>query len=519
MIVKELFAKLGLEVDEGAFSAGEAAIELLKDGLIAAGATAAAAALAIVGTVKATADAGAAASRTAQKVGTSAQAWQELKFASEAATGSSEALEMGLGFLARSAYAAAHGSAEAQAAYRALGVSVKGADGKIRASDELLADIAEKFAKMPDSAEKTALAMHLFGRGGKELIPFLNKGRDGIEALREEAIALGVVLDEKTIAAAKHFKKATHEVEAAATGVAYAIGGPLIESFTPMLEALAEWIKDNRALIAQRVHDAINATVDAVKMLGKFLAPIGTMLKWIASNTALLKIAMVILGGYLTLLVGSKIIAAISLVGDLVTAIRAVGVASSITAAIGAAAPYLIAAAWLALGVLIFLVLEDIYQFATGGQSIIGEFWEWLKASAPKAWAAVTEYLSSIFSTAVDFWKTTFTTFWDWLVDKVTGFGKLVANEFSGGVKSLIGVMPGGDYLNRQIFGDAGSSPAASVSSKTTSVGGASMNVGDINVSVQGTADGADVGAGVVKAIDDERDAWLREAAAGVAGG
>jgi hypothetical protein len=61
-----------------------------------------------------------------------------------------------------------------------LGISAVDSSNKMRPVDELMLDIADKFSKMPDGAQKTALAMELFGRAGANLIPMLNGGRDAI---------------------------------------------------------------------------------------------------------------------------------------------------------------------------------------------------------------------------------------------------------------------------------------------------------------------------------------------------
>ena len=63
--------------------------------------------------------------------------------------------------------------AAAQTVLRELGVSSK--DTK-----EALLEVADAFAKMPDGAQKASDAAALFGKSGLNLIPILNKGREGI---------------------------------------------------------------------------------------------------------------------------------------------------------------------------------------------------------------------------------------------------------------------------------------------------------------------------------------------------
>jgi hypothetical protein len=65
--------------------------------------------------------------------------------------------------------------------FAALGVSVKGADGQVVSSDAALKQIADRFADMPDGAQKAAAAVALFGKSGADLIPLLNEGAAAME--------------------------------------------------------------------------------------------------------------------------------------------------------------------------------------------------------------------------------------------------------------------------------------------------------------------------------------------------
>ncbi|MFJ4230115.1 hypothetical protein ACIPYV_21325, partial [Paenarthrobacter nicotinovorans] len=71
---------------------------------------------------------------------------------------------------------------------------------------EILPGLADKFKSMPDGAEKTALATQLFGRSGAQMLPFLNKGSEGIGQLTDKAKQMGLVIDDvsaKSFGAAK----------------------------------------------------------------------------------------------------------------------------------------------------------------------------------------------------------------------------------------------------------------------------------------------------------------------------
>ena len=65
--------------------------------------------------------------------------------------------------------------------FKALGVNVKDANGQVVPADKALKQIADRFADMPDGAQKAAAAVALFGKSGADLIPLLNEGAASME--------------------------------------------------------------------------------------------------------------------------------------------------------------------------------------------------------------------------------------------------------------------------------------------------------------------------------------------------
>jgi len=100
---------------------------------------------------------------------------------------------------------AAHGSEMAKMPFHELGINIRNQAGALRPLDDLLGDVADSFARMPDGVHKSALAQELFWRNGEKLIPFLNKGRDGLEEFRKEAERLGLVFSTEAALAAEQF--------------------------------------------------------------------------------------------------------------------------------------------------------------------------------------------------------------------------------------------------------------------------------------------------------------------------
>lgn len=77
----------------------------------------------------------------------------------------------------------AEGPKGVAAALAALGLSAVDTSGKMKNTDEVMLEVADKFKMMPDGAKKSALAIQLFGKSGADMIPLLNGGRQAVESL------------------------------------------------------------------------------------------------------------------------------------------------------------------------------------------------------------------------------------------------------------------------------------------------------------------------------------------------
>jgi len=131
--------------------------------------------------------------------GLASDTYQKLAFAAKMSDVEVESLGKGMKILAGHMDDVSKGKAEAVSLFESIGVSTKDASGKMKSFDGILGDLADRFKSMPDGVQKVALATDLFGRAGLNLIPMLNKGKEGLRGFYEEAEKLGIVLDEKLI--------------------------------------------------------------------------------------------------------------------------------------------------------------------------------------------------------------------------------------------------------------------------------------------------------------------------------
>ena len=209
-------------------------------------------------------------SKLSQRVGLTVESLSTLIPAADLSGVSAEKFEGGLRKLATRLLEAATGSDEAARSFAAVGVAVKNQDGTLRATDQVLLDLADRFKAMPDGAEKTALAVELFGKSGADLIPFFNQGREGVGALTTELQELGVQIGGDTAAQAEVFNDSLAKVRLAISS----IGNRILEAFLPAMNAMANGMVDS-AKQGGTLRAILDGIVLALKVLALGAATVG----------------------------------------------------------------------------------------------------------------------------------------------------------------------------------------------------------------------------------------------------
>ena len=144
--------------------------------------------------------------KLAQSVGVPIEELSKLKHVAELAGVSLEGLSTGIVRLSRAMNeAASKSSGPAAEAFKALGISVRNADGSMKDASQIMSEVSDKFAGFKDGANKTALAVALFGRAGADLIPMLNQGSAAINAGKKEAEEFGLVVTKEAALGAEVF--------------------------------------------------------------------------------------------------------------------------------------------------------------------------------------------------------------------------------------------------------------------------------------------------------------------------
>jgi hypothetical protein len=182
-----------------------------------------------------------------QKLGVTAEWLSVMK--REAKLGGVEltALQASLVKLDKAAVAAANGSKEQAAAFKAMGISVVDSNGKLKDTGTLFTEVATKMSGYRDGTGKTVLATELLGKTGAELMPMLNGlGEKGFAVARKEAEALGLVMSGPAAAAAGKFQDNLDDMRALLEGFGVQIVNKVIQPLSEYSGKLLDGAKANK---------------------------------------------------------------------------------------------------------------------------------------------------------------------------------------------------------------------------------------------------------------------------------
>jgi hypothetical protein len=241
---------------------------------------------------------------------------QQLQVVGDATGVSMDAIARGMGLLDKNMITAAGSGSALGNALKSVGLTA--IDGKTQI--ELMLTVADKFKDMDNGPKKAALAMMLFGKSGKELIPVLNLGSEGIRSIRDESFAYGaaskVAGDFADLSAKKGLALAEslNEQKIAFKGV----GNVVTDAFAPVLKEATDginkmvlaFVKSYREggtvkIIFTTMTNALEFLGNAITVVSDVLSPLSDFIKLLWQNA---EISVPIIGALAALLAGKFVL-------------------------------------------------------------------------------------------------------------------------------------------------------------------------------------------------------------------
>ena len=364
-----------------------------------------------------------------QKTGVSVESLSKFQQAANASGTSIEGVSKAMIKLNRNLATDNAGAAEA---LTSLGISATDASGKLKSTDAIMLEVADKFAKMPDGANKTAAAMALFGKAGADMIPMLNGG-----------------------------SKAVTDLSATMTG-AFAKGA---DSLNDKLAALQGRLLALGVNIGTALMPALNVIADLVMGLANAFAAMPGPLQAIVGGLVALTAAFVVLAPAISavisiagVLAGLKIGATIAgwagAIGPAIAAITAAfsGLLAFLT---GTLLPGLLAifsgpVGWTVLAVAAVVAMAILFRkpltdfaawLVSWGKPISQSFTDYVTTPISKAWQSMVEFLPKALNTAAATIKSVF-----------IGVGTAIKAVLNGVLRGVFGAVNGAiGNINRLI--------------------------------------------------------------------
>lgn len=328
MALRDIIARLGIEIEEGGLHEFkeniEGAKEKLKDltEVLGAGLFGEA----VKEFVKGQIEAGAQLKDMSMRLGIGTDELQKFQLAAELSGASAQDANTGLRFLNRTIGQAASGAGDGADAFNKLGIELKNTDGSTKSSTDIAMELAEKLKDVKSQGERTAIAMKVLGRGGVALLPMFQKGKEGLKEAFDAFEELGGGMQGEFVESAKKADDEMIKLKFAMTGLKSRIATALIPGFVDATKRMMGFVMRGMEIVK---HTYIMKTGFAALKLGAVVATFMKLYK-------ILNIAKMGMGGFVKQLLG--VAWPIVLIGAL------------------------------------YLIFDDLFTLMNGGKSVIGDW-------------------------------------------------------------------------------------------------------------------------------------------------
>lgn len=181
--------------------------------------------------------------KMSQKLGMSAQAYQEWDYVMQISGTEMSSMTTGLKTLTNKLDDAKNGSASAQDMFKRLGLSMEDLEGMSR--EDVFNATIKAFQGMEDSAERAALANDFFGKSGQNLAPLFNTTAEETERLKQEVRDLGGVMSDDAVKNSAAFQDQLTALQTAFSGISRNLMSDFLPAMTEVMGGLTEIFTGN----------------------------------------------------------------------------------------------------------------------------------------------------------------------------------------------------------------------------------------------------------------------------------
>lgn len=144
-------------------------------------------------------------------------------------------------------------------------------------------DAVRSVASISDASERAAKAVELFGsKAGQEMLPLLNQGAAGVDALFAEVESLGGIMSNEAVAAAAAYQDSLTNLQTAFSGFKNRLSAEFLPGITDIMNGFAMMLSgktdEGTDSVKQGVEDIVTNLHEMTPQIGEVLDLIGEIL-------------------------------------------------------------------------------------------------------------------------------------------------------------------------------------------------------------------------------------------------
>lgn len=324
--------------------------------------------------------------KNSQKMGVSAEFYQEWDAVLQHSGSSMESMSGTFKTLAK---VTENTSKSQQAALDKLGLKAEQFGGS---SEKAFTMIISKLQEMPEGTERAAIAQQLLGRGAQELGALLNTSSKDTQDMIDKLHELGGVMSNEAVKNSAAFEDELQDMQTTFQGVGKEIGAELLPSLVDLMKEITAFVKENKGDIVDLLKNVTTAISELIQSFKQMTPEQKKATVQIMGMIAALGPLITIIGGIVTAIGG-----VISGVGSIMTAAPAITAAiSSVGATLSSVVAFMTGPLGLAIagliGSLAFMVNSikecgitwaDVWDgigfLIQDAKKLIGEWFEFIK--------------------------------------------------------------------------------------------------------------------------------------------
>ena len=209
-----------------------------------------------------TAAAGDTVDKMSQKLGMSAEAYQEWDYVLSQSGADIESMGAGFKSLTNLVDKATSGNDAAAASFEKLGISTK--ELKDMSREDIFALTVKRMQEMGDTTDRAALANTIFGKSGQNLAPLLNQTAEATQDLKDKAHDLGFIMSDEAVDASVKFTDSMDTLKRTFEGVKNSITSELLPGLTSITDGLTLLLTGSDGA-KDKIKSGANEIVTAIK--------------------------------------------------------------------------------------------------------------------------------------------------------------------------------------------------------------------------------------------------------------